>query len=145
MTTVDIDNTDIDRAVVKLVAAGVTYDEAARTLNVSRSTIARRMAEPGAKEAVEDMREATIDHVVRDLTTAAPTAIHVLARACVDPAEPTPVRVRAAEAILNQLAKWRDPSEPVAPPRMTDQEARALLVARLIKLRDEHLASREGS
>ncbi len=55
-----------DRAVV-LIAAGVDYDEVARTVGTSPRTLARWLADDSFRQRVEDLRTHTQAHVKRHL------------------------------------------------------------------------------
>jgi hypothetical protein len=67
-----------DGVLVSALGSGLSYAEAGKTVGLSKSTIARRMADPSFRARVIEEREANLDAARRALAAAAPNAIAVL-------------------------------------------------------------------
>jgi hypothetical protein len=67
-----------DELLVVALASGASYSAAAKAAHISKSTVARRMAEPDFRVRVIEEREAHLDSARRRLAAAGPEAISVL-------------------------------------------------------------------
>jgi hypothetical protein len=67
-----------DELLVLALGSGQSYAAAAKTAHFSKSTVARRMAEPEFRARVVEERESHLDAARRTLAAAAPEAIGVL-------------------------------------------------------------------
>jgi hypothetical protein len=67
-----------DGVLVSALGSGLSYAGAAKAVGLSKSTVARRMADPEFRARVVEEREAHLDAARRALAAAAPDAIGVL-------------------------------------------------------------------
>ena len=85
-----------------------TIAAAAGVLGVAPSTLYRWLNEPLFRQALAQAEGEAVAAAGRRLAMLAETALDELGRAMLDPATPAPVRVRAAEVILNNLLRYRE-------------------------------------
>src|SRR5919201_6889371 len=71
-----------DALLVAALAAGESYSRAAKTADVSKATVARRMEERAFRAQVTEEREANVEAARRRLAASGPDAISVLAELC---------------------------------------------------------------
>jgi AcrR family transcriptional regulator len=109
---------------IAAMAGGRTVAEVAQSAGVSERTVYRRMADPSFAWCVREARTELLEQAVGRLADAATRAVDTLLAGLTAPSEA--VRVRAAVALLDQLAKLRSLVE--VEQRVTALEA-ALAVA----------------
>jgi hypothetical protein len=97
---------DRDDVVVAALASGSTYDEAAKTAGLSRSTVARRMQEWEFRARVIEERERVVETVRGKLASTAPAAVEVIASLTTS-AKSEAVRLSAASRILDYSLRRR--------------------------------------
>jgi hypothetical protein len=95
-----------EELLVVALGCGQSYAAAAKTAGVSKSTVARRMAEPGFLARVVHEREAHVDAARRALAAAAPEAISVLSELARG-AGSEPVRLGAARMLAALAVEHR--------------------------------------
>jgi hypothetical protein len=75
MTTNGHGRRDVDEVLVAALAAGASYEEAARAAGVSKSTVRRRMGEAAFRARVFDTRDELLTALRGRLLRAAPFAL----------------------------------------------------------------------
>ena len=85
-----------------------TVTAAATVLGVAPSTVYRWLTEPPFRAALAQAEGEAVAAAGRRLAVLAETALDELGRAMIDPTNPAPVRVRAAEIVLTHLLKYRE-------------------------------------
>lgn len=96
-----------DDLIAAALACGRTWKEAAAAAGVSESTVGRRMADPGFRRAVADLRAAVIDRTFGLLSEALADGVAGLHLAATD-GESEGVRLRACVAILELTLRYRE-------------------------------------
>jgi hypothetical protein len=89
-----------DGVLVSALGSGLSYAGAAKAVGLSKSTVARRMADPEFRAQVVEEREAHLDAARRALAAAAPNAIAVLTELS-RRALSEPVRLGAARTVAD--------------------------------------------
>jgi hypothetical protein len=100
--------TKFSRKMEAAVAALLTHrnlEEAARTVGISPATLFRWHKEPEFETAYREARRAVHGQAVARLQQGSSAAATTILKTMLDPATPAAVRLRAAEAVLNQAAK----------------------------------------
>jgi hypothetical protein len=92
------------------LACGATVENAGRKAGVSRRTATRRLAEPGFREHVRQLRADMVQRSTAMLTAAALEAVKTLVE-LEGSVMPAPVRLGAARAILELGGKLRESTE----------------------------------
>ena len=121
-----------DIVLAPLLAAGSSYDEAAKVAGVSVRTVARKMASAEFRGEVARVRTAMIDAAAGKLTAAMANAVDTLT-ALLAPETPSSVRRSAAEAILSHPTRLQE---------HLDFEARLAAVEARLDAQEEHDARR---
>jgi len=121
---VPLDKTD--RAVARLSAAGRSWSEIAGDLNISRSTVARRLRDPRVKQLIRVESDMRVQDILGSLAAASVSAVELLREAVEDESLPMNVRARAANDVLHNLGRFSTRTDP-----MTAADAREGLVLRL--------------
>lgn len=96
-----------DHELIAALAAGKTYEEAAKVAGVSRATVARRMQEAAFRREVERVRVEMFESAIGQLSGIASEAVQTLRKLLGGKTPPT-VRLGAAKAILDVALKERD-------------------------------------
>jgi hypothetical protein len=94
-----------EHGLARLLARGFTYDHAGEVLGLSKSTIYRRMQDPGRRRAVDAARAIGVEVVLARITAAAERAATFLAEVVEDENRPDALRVRAASDLLSHLIR----------------------------------------
>lgn len=128
MTTDDTAGDTPDAALCAALLHGLTYDAAAQAAGCSRSTVARRMADPAFRARLDVLRTEALARVADLLAGEAIHAVHTLAEIRADPDAPASVRARAACALLDSATKYR---------AAVDLDARVAAVENVLNLRRE--------
>lgn len=97
MTQFDTENKDVLLAMA--LAAGASASDAGRQLDVSLSTVRRRMADPDFRKFVGDLRDQMLERALGRVTDTMTRAADALAALLDDPKPP--IRIRAARALLS--------------------------------------------
>lgn len=101
-----------DEALLLALAEGSSWDDAAARAGVSRSTVARRMTDPGFRGKLADLRRAAIDGGASVLAANVVDAARKLADIALQPASvsvlPVHVRLRALGMLLDAAARYRE-------------------------------------
>lgn len=134
-----LDQTDL--ALAKLLSRGASYDEAGAVLGISKSSVYRRMADPLLRRQVDHERAVGVDDVLRALTSAGERAVRVLEQIMLDDGCPAMTRLKAASGLLGHLSRWKG-QEQLPLTGITPEEARRILIERLMKMRDGAASSR---
>jgi hypothetical protein len=107
MTQFDTENKDVLLATA--IASGATASAAARELDLSRSAVQRRLADPDFRRLVSDLRRevvtAALGRITDNLTRAADTMAALL------DAEQPHIRLRAARVLVTLGLKLQDSVE----------------------------------
>lgn len=90
---------DIDDLLVAALASGRSYREAGAAAGVSERTVRRRMADPGFRGKVVELRGAEIDRIRGLILREAPAAVAALSDLAAH-AESESARLGAAKAVL---------------------------------------------
>jgi len=109
------------RAISALLVSG-NREQAARDAGVSKTSIYRWFQEPTFVAALHAAEQDALADVSRQLVSLSRLAADTLAAAMRDPLVSTSNRLRAAEAVLNQLLKLRELIDLES--RLTDLEER---------------------
>lgn len=113
MTTIDTTSAEMDeplndaqdRALSRVLGLGASYQSAAELLGLSKRTITRRMADSAFRHAVDMETTRRGDDVLASIVAASRSAVDLLREAIEDPAQPMPVRIRAASDLLGHLSR----------------------------------------
>ncbi len=100
----------VDDALVVALAAGATYDDAARAAGCSGRTVDRRVLDAGFRRRVQEARAAACRRTANLLVDAAVEAVSEL-RELMRSADTDASKVSAARAILMIAPAWRDAVE----------------------------------
>ena len=95
-----------DAVLVAALAAGCTYEDAARQAGVSERTVRRRLDDPGFRKQVDAARGEMISRAVAQLSAAATEAVGTLRELLAS--ELDFARLGAARAILEVGFKYRE-------------------------------------
>lgn len=97
---------DRDAVIVAAIASGRTWDQAADAAGCSRSVVARRLAVPEIRAAVETERQRLAAQVADALTASVPAAVDRLQRIASTGTDRD--AVNAARVLLGESRQWRD-------------------------------------
>src|ERR1035437_3638569 len=89
-----------DSVLCAALLSGLNYEAAAELSGCSRSTVARRMREPGFRARLDQLRAEALARVADHLAAEAIESVSTLASIRSHPNTPATVKVRAATAIL---------------------------------------------
>ena len=112
MTSIDtlsIENPDA--VLCAALLSGLSYEDAAEVSGCSRSTVARRMREPGFRSRLDQIRAEALARATDRLAAEAIESVVTLAAIRSNPGTPATVQVRAATAILDAALKFRAATE----------------------------------
>jgi hypothetical protein len=108
MTPVDtLSDENADSVLCAALLSGLNYEAAAELSGCSRSTVARRMREPGFRARLDQVRAEALARVADRLSAEAIESVSTLASIRSNPNTPATVQVRAATAILEAALKYR--------------------------------------
>lgn len=108
MTSIDnISRENVDAALCAALLSGHNYETAAELSGCSRSTVARRMREPGFRARLDRIRAEALSRVADCLAAEAIESVACLATIRSAPGTPITVQVRAATVILEAALKYR--------------------------------------
>lgn len=96
-----------DSVLCAALLSGLNYEAAAELSGCSRSTVARRMREPGFRARLDQLRAEALARVADHLAAEAIESVSTLASIRSHPNTPATVKVRAATAILEAALKYR--------------------------------------
>ena len=96
-----------DALLCAALLSGLTYEAAAELSGCSRSTVARRMSEPGFRARLDRLRADALARVADLLAAEAIESVATLAAIRADASAPMSVRVRAATALLDSALRYR--------------------------------------
>lgn len=96
-----------DAVLCAALLSGLNYEAAAELSGCSRSTVARRMHEPGFRARLDQIRAEALARVADRLAAEAIESVTTLASIRSNPNTPATVKVRAATAILEAALKYR--------------------------------------
>ena len=96
-----------DAILCAALLSGLSYQAAAQVSGLSRSTVSRRMHEPGFRARLDQIRAEALSRVADRLAAEAIESVSTLASIRSDPTVPGSVKVRAATAILEAALKYR--------------------------------------
>lgn len=99
----------VDFRLLTALAAGATNREAGQVAGVSERTVRRRMADPGFRARVHDVRGEMLSRALGELTDASVEAAATLRKLLT--ARPPTVRLGAARAILELATRLRESTE----------------------------------
>lgn len=126
----------LDDELAEHLAGGVPYRRTAELTGTSLATVYRRMQDDQFRNRVALIRDERVALVRRALVAGSTAAVRTLIDVATDTAAPHAARVRAAEAILSRSGHPpRAEVEQVSP-----EDARAMLLQRLLEVRDAHRA-----
>jgi hypothetical protein len=111
-----------DEALLVALACGATVENAARTAGISARTAQRRLAEPGFRKRLQELRTDMAQRTGSMLTAAGMEAVKTLI-SLQDGAIAAPVRLGAARTVLEFGIKLRESNELVE--RIAALEAQA--------------------
>jgi hypothetical protein len=97
---------DRDALVIAALAGGASYADAGRVAGLSKSTVARRMAEPAFRTEVNDARERTIDQARGILSSGSLSAARTLVEVASEGSSES-ARVAAASRLLDITLRRR--------------------------------------
>ena len=124
----------VEIELAKLLARGISYGESAQILGLSKSTVARRMADPTYRALVNRQRAIGVDDFLAGQIAGAEAALAFLQQVVADDTQPDLLRVKAASTLLGGLSRWqRHAAFPTG--AVTADEARAALVRHFVALR----------
>ena len=95
-----------DAAIIESLSSGLSIAETARRAGVSERTISRRIAAPGFRRELDDVRDRAVSQAVGLLGQAARRAVTTLVQLTED--ESPSIRLGAAKAILDSLGRLRE-------------------------------------
>jgi len=108
MTSIDtVSDENADSVLCAALLSGLNYGAAAEISGCSRSTVARRMREPGFRARLNQVRAEALARVADRLAAEAIESVSTLALIRSNPNTPATVQVRAATAILEAALKYR--------------------------------------
>ena len=112
MTSIDtVSSENSDAVLCAALLSGLSYEDAAEVSGCSRSTVARRMREPGFRARLDQVRAEALARVADRLAAEAIESVSTLASIRSNPNTPATVQVRAATAILDAALKYRAATE----------------------------------
>jgi transposase-like protein len=82
-----------------------TVEDAARSINVSPTTLLRWMKEPEFEAAYREAKRAAYGQSIARMHHLTSAAVSTLGKVMLDPGTPPATRVRAADSILNHTTK----------------------------------------
>lgn len=126
--------TKADQHLVRLLARGYTYGEAGEVLGLSKATIYRRMQDPALRAERDRWRAVDVDTLLVRSMSEAEKSLTFLAEVRDDDNATLSLRVKCATELVANVVRWKGQDE--LPRRsMTPQEAKDLLVKRLLEMR----------
>ncbi len=96
----------VDDLIITAIAGGATYAEAGKQANVTERTVANRMADPGFRQRVAEVRSRLLEQTAAGLTASGLHAVGALDRLL--DAESESVQLGAAKALIELGAKVRE-------------------------------------
>ncbi len=96
----------VDDLIITAIAGGATYAEAGKQANVTERTVANRMADPGFRQRVAEVRSRLLEQTAAGLTASGLRAVGALDRLL--DAESESVQLGAAKALIELGAKVRE-------------------------------------
>ena len=96
---------NFDEQLALALAAGLTVDEAAARIGVSKSAAFRRLRSPLIRRRVDQLRAEMVDRAIGTMAEGFVTAAATL-RLLMRPSETSTIRLRAAAALLDLGAKF---------------------------------------
>jgi hypothetical protein len=99
--------TNSDLVVGMALLQGMSYEEAANSAGCSRSTVSRRMNDPGFRARLDGLRAEALARVADRLAAEAIESVGTLARIRSDPDVSPSVRVRAAATLIDSALRYR--------------------------------------
>jgi hypothetical protein len=110
-----------DEVLVEALADGMSYPAAGELANVSARTVRRRVSDPVFAARVQQRRGQRVGEVTGLLAGLARRAVATLA-GCMDAERPSD-RIRAAQAVLGELHRFRDQHDLEERLRLLEQQA----------------------
>src|SRR5438128_2738710 len=107
MTTNDTDS-DGDAGMIAALLAGGSYEEVAQSTGCSKSTVARRMADPTFRSHLDRLRRAVVARAADFLAAETLRSVAVLAALRDDQALSGSTRARAARDLLELAARYHE-------------------------------------
>jgi transcriptional regulator with XRE-family HTH domain len=86
---------------------GMSYEEAATSAGCSRSTVSRRMNDPGFRARLDGLRAETLARVADVLAAEAIESVATLARIRSDPEVSPSIQARAAATLIDSALRYR--------------------------------------
>lgn len=105
------DASERDAELARLLAAGMTQEQAGKRLGMSRATVTRRLRDPGFNASVRAARTAQTESILEHLERAAMGAVVVLMQVLANPAERTADRIKAAGLVFAAFDRRTVPSQ----------------------------------